>query len=88
MLFTFWRVRRAWLKNIVKKCSDMEVQREIFKRLGDVISNVWNRLDSAAAIEKFMQDFIAQTAFMQYFKVFWLPKIGLTHFSFQSCLCS
>ncbi|XP_057515896.1 uncharacterized protein LOC130797335 [Amaranthus tricolor] len=77
VLFTFWRVRRAWLKNIVKKCSDMEVQREIFKRLGDVISNVWNRLDSAAAIEKFMQDFIAQTAFMQYFKVFWLPKIEM-----------
>lgn len=76
VLFSLWRVRRAWLRNIVKKCSELEVQRKIFKHLGDVVSSIWKGLDSAVAIEKFMQDFSDQTAFMQYFKDCWLPKIG------------
>ncbi|KMT13779.1 hypothetical protein BVRB_4g081540 [Beta vulgaris subsp. vulgaris] len=77
VLFSLWRVRRAWLRNIVKKCSELEVQRKIFKHLGDVVSSIWKGLDSAVAIEKFMQDFSDQTAFMQYFKDCWLPKIEM-----------
>lgn len=77
VLFSIWRVRRAWLRNIVKKCSDMKVRREIFKRLGDIVSSIWKGLDTSVAIEKFMQDFIDQTAFMYYFKDCWLPKIEM-----------
>ncbi|XP_074269347.1 uncharacterized protein LOC141592534 isoform X1 [Silene latifolia] len=77
VLFSLWRVRRAWLKNIVKKCTEMEVRREMFKRLGDIISSIWNGVDSVAAIETFMQDFSDQTSFMQYFKDYWFPKIEM-----------
>ncbi|XP_021772954.1 uncharacterized protein LOC110736925 [Chenopodium quinoa] len=77
VLFSPWRVRRAWLRNIVKKCSGTEVRREIFKRLGDIVSSIWKGLDSAVAIEKFIQDFTNQNAFMLYFKDFWLPKLEM-----------
>lgn len=80
MLFSLWRVRRAWLRNIVKKCDDMKVRREIFKSLGDIVNSIWKGSDSAVSIEKFMQDFSDQIAFMQYFKDCWLPKIGLIRF--------
>ncbi|KAL9242153.1 hypothetical protein vseg_016181 [Gypsophila vaccaria] len=77
VLFSLWRVRRAWLKNIVKKCTEVEVQREIFKRLGDIICGIWNGIDSETAIERFSQDFNDQTSFLQYFKDCWLPKIEM-----------
>ncbi|KAK9705525.1 hypothetical protein RND81_07G063700 [Saponaria officinalis] len=77
VLFSLWRVRRAWLKNIVKKCPEMEVRREIFKRLGEIICGIWNGVDSNAAIEKFLQDFNDQTSFIQYIKDCWLPKIEM-----------
>ncbi|GAB4833589.1 hypothetical protein Ancab_031832 [Ancistrocladus abbreviatus] len=77
VLFSLWRVRRSWLRNLVKKCNSIEIQREIFKRLGKLVYSIWGGLDSAAVIEELMQDFIDQTAFMQYFKDCWLPKIEM-----------
>uniref|UniRef100_A0A7C9AJD9 SWIM-type domain-containing protein n=2 Tax=Opuntia streptacantha TaxID=393608 RepID=A0A7C9AJD9_OPUST len=77
VLFSLWRVRRSWLKNVVKKCSGIEIQREIFIRLGGIVQSIWNGLDSAAAVEDFIKDFADQTAFMQFFKDFWLPKIEM-----------
>lgn len=55
----------------------MKVRREIFKSLGDIINSIWKGSDSAVSIEKFMQDFGDQIAFMQYFKDCWLPKIEM-----------
>ncbi|GAB2258211.1 hypothetical protein Droror1_Dr00014371 [Drosera rotundifolia] len=77
VLFSLWRVRRSWLKNVVRKCANREVQREIFKRLGKVVHSIWDGVDSATATEEFMQDFVDQTAFMHYFKDCWLPKIEM-----------
>lgn len=77
VIFSLWRVRRSWLKNVVKKCSGTEIQRDIFIRLGDIVQSIWNGVDSAAAIEDFIKVFADQTAFMQYFKDFWLPKIDM-----------
>ncbi|KAK7342974.1 hypothetical protein VNO80_25933 [Phaseolus coccineus] len=77
VLFSLWRVRRSWLRNIVKKCSNIEVQREIFKRLGTIVYSIWGGINTAHALEQFMLDFVDQTAFMEYFKASWLPKLEM-----------
>lgn len=75
-MFSLWRVRRSWLRNIVKKCGNIEVQREMFKRLGKIVYGIWGGLDTWAALEELTHDFVDQTAFIQYFKASWVPKIG------------
>ncbi|BAT89615.1 hypothetical protein LR48_Vigan08g046900 [Vigna angularis] len=77
VLFSLWRVRRSWLRNIVKKCSTIEVQREIFKRLGTIVYSIWGGINTASALEQFMLDYVDQTAFMEYFKSSWLPKLEM-----------
>ncbi|XP_011621857.1 uncharacterized protein LOC18430096 isoform X2 [Amborella trichopoda] len=77
VLFCAWRVRRAWHRNIIKKCCNIEVQREMFKRLGQIMYSVWSGADSVDAMEEFVQDFVDQTAFMKYFKACWVPKIEM-----------
>lgn len=76
VLFSLWRVRRSWLRNIIKKCNSIEVKREMLKALGKIVYSIWDGVETAFAVEEFMQDFIDQTAFMQYFKDTWVPKIG------------
>ncbi|XP_022737977.1 uncharacterized protein LOC111290777 isoform X2 [Durio zibethinus] len=77
ILFALWRVRRSWLRNLVKKCSNIEVQREIFKRLGEVAYGIWGGVNISVALEELIQDFVDQTAFMDYFKSSWVPKIEM-----------
>lgn len=77
VLFSLWRVRRSWLRHIVKKCTNIEVQREMFKRLGQIVYGIWGGLDLAVSLEEFLLDFVDQTSFMQYFKDSWLPKIEM-----------
>ncbi|XP_070027863.1 uncharacterized protein [Nicotiana sylvestris] len=76
VLFSLWRIRRSWLRNIIKKCSNVEVQREIFKRLGETVYSIWDGSDPFVALEELSQDFVDQTAFLQYFKATWVPKFG------------
>lgn len=75
-LFSVWRVRRSWLRHIVKKCRNIEVQREIFKRLGEIVYSIWGGVNPFHVLEKFCQDFVDHTDFMQYFTATWVPKIG------------
>ncbi|XP_057491214.1 LOW QUALITY PROTEIN: uncharacterized protein LOC130776962 [Actinidia eriantha] len=77
VLFSLWRVRRSWLRNIVKKCNNIEVQREIFKRLGKIVYSIWDGADSLVALEELTQDFVDQTTFVQYFTASWVPKIEM-----------
>ncbi|KAJ0984171.1 hypothetical protein J5N97_002527 [Dioscorea zingiberensis] len=77
ILFSLWRVRRSWLRNVIKRCRNTQVQREIFKRLGGIIYTLWSRKDSKKALEEFIQDFIDQISFIQYFKSFWMPKLEM-----------
>ncbi|KAI9114404.1 hypothetical protein K1719_014632 [Acacia pycnantha] len=77
IIFSFWRVRRSWLRNIVKKCSNIEVQREIFKRLGTIAYSIWHGVDASVALEQFLLDFVDQKAFMEYFKASWVPKLEM-----------
>ncbi|RZB98322.1 hypothetical protein D0Y65_021336 [Glycine soja] len=68
---------RSWLRNIVKKCSNIEIQWEIFKRLGTIVYSIWGAINASLALEQFMLDFVDQTAFMEYFKVAWLPNLEM-----------
>lgn len=77
ILLCLWRVRRAWLKNITKTCSNMEVRREMFKRLGHIMYSTWTGVDSVDAVAEFIQDFVDQSAFLKYFKSRWVPKIEM-----------
>ncbi|KAG0480815.1 hypothetical protein HPP92_011673 [Vanilla planifolia] len=77
ILFSIWRVCRSWLRNIIKKCSNKEVQREIFKCLGKIIYSIWHGKDCMIVLEELLQDFVDQTLFMKYFKSCWVPKIEM-----------
>ncbi|AAB71951.1 Hypothetical Protein [Arabidopsis thaliana] len=70
-------VEKSWLRNVVKKCDSIEVQRDLFKCLGELVYSIWDGVDTTKALEKLTQDFVDQTAFMQYFTSTWLPKIGM-----------
>ncbi|CAN0858531.1 hypothetical protein LINGRAHAP2_LOCUS7302 [Linum grandiflorum] len=76
VLFSLWRVRRSWLRNIVRKCSGIEVQREVFKRLGRIVYSIWSGVDALTALGELTRDFSDQTSFIQYFEASWVPKIG------------
>lgn len=77
VLFSLWRIRRSWLRNVVKKCDTIEVQRELFKCLGEVVYSIWDGVDTSKVLERLTLDFSDQTAFMHYFTSTWLPKIGM-----------
>nr|CAD1823723.1 unnamed protein product [Ananas comosus var. bracteatus] len=77
ILFSLWRIRRSWLKNVIKRCTNNEIQREIFQRLGKIIYSFWSEVDAMGGVEELIQDFVDQTTFMQYFKAFWVPKIEM-----------
>lgn len=77
ILFSLWRVRRSWLKNVLKKCNNIMVQREIFKCLGNVMHSIWSNANPFDVLEEIFQDFVDQTAFMQYFKGCWVPKLEM-----------
>ncbi|KAH7860850.1 hypothetical protein Vadar_018777 [Vaccinium darrowii] len=77
VLFSLWSVCRSWLRNIVKRYSNIEVQREIFKRLGNIVHSIWGGVDYSVASEELNQDFVDQTSFVQYFNASWVPKLEM-----------
>ncbi|KAK8962780.1 hypothetical protein KSP40_PGU007671 [Platanthera guangdongensis] len=77
LLFSMWRIRRSWLRNVVSKCSNIEDQREIFNCLGKIIHGIWNGVDYMIALGELLNDFASQTAFIKYFKSCWVPKIEM-----------
>ncbi|KAM3274783.1 hypothetical protein ACQJBY_043655 [Aegilops geniculata] len=81
ILFSLWHIRRTWLKNIIKKCSNTEVQREIFTQLGKFMYSIWSEKNPMDILEQLFQDFVDQTTFIQYFKSFWVPKLDANNVS-------
>ncbi|PIN14206.1 hypothetical protein CDL12_13160 [Handroanthus impetiginosus] len=75
VLSSLWHVRRSWLKGLLKYCNNFDVQREIFKHLGRILYCTRNGSSTADAVEEFMQIYIDQSAFIDYFRREWLPKI-------------
>ena len=48
--------------------------------------SIWGGVDTLAALEELAQDFVDQTAFMEYFKASWVPKIGMISLSLSLSL--
>jgi hypothetical protein len=82
-----WHIRRAWIRSLLKKCCNFDVQREMFKHLGWILYCTRNGPHSVDAVEEFMQVFVDQCDFMDYFKIRWLPSIGICPFKLYFLLC-
>ncbi|KAG5538699.1 hypothetical protein RHGRI_019310 [Rhododendron griersonianum] len=76
ILISFWRVRHAWHKNLVKTCSDITLRAEISRRLGQAVHSVCRGHGAVDLFVDFMEDFIDESDFMDYFKAVWYPRIG------------
>ncbi|KAJ4707217.1 Zinc finger, SWIM-type [Melia azedarach] len=76
VLISIWRVRHAWHKNLVKRCSEIEMRAEIFRRLGMVVDDICKGNGNVVLFEDCMQDFMDGSDFMDYFKAVWYPRIG------------
>ncbi|XP_031372668.1 uncharacterized protein LOC116187844 isoform X1 [Punica granatum] len=76
VLSCIWRVRRSWIRSLLKKCYNFDVQREMFKYLGTILYCTRNLSTAMDAIQEFMEVFVDQHMFMDYFKSRWLPHIG------------
>lgn len=77
ILLCLWHVRRGWLKGLLKYCNNFDVQREMFKHLGRILYCTRNGSSTADAVEEFLQIYVDQSAFVEYFRNKWLPKIGM-----------
>ncbi|XP_047342558.1 uncharacterized protein LOC124946046 [Impatiens glandulifera] len=77
VLICLWHVRRACLKHILKSCSNVDLQREMFKHLGQVLYCTRNGENSFDSVEEFVHVFVDQSAFMDYFRTKWLNRIEL-----------
>ncbi|XP_016434839.2 uncharacterized protein LOC107761170 [Nicotiana tabacum] len=77
VLICFWRVRHAWHKNLIKKCSEMETCAAIAKRLGQAVHHICRGDGIAVLFEEFMEDFVDAADFLDYFKATWYPRLGL-----------
>ncbi|XP_077212190.1 uncharacterized protein LOC143847287 [Tasmannia lanceolata] len=75
VLLCLWHVRRAWIRNLLKKCCNFDVQREMFKHLGQIIYCTRNSPNVIDTVEEFMQIFVDQQAFVDYFNNSWLPRL-------------
>ncbi|KAL3502187.1 hypothetical protein ACH5RR_036636 [Cinchona calisaya] len=77
VLVCFWRVRHAWHKNLMKRCSAVEMRADIAKKLGQTVTNFCRGPGNANMFEDIMEDFRDAAEFADYFKSVWLPRIGL-----------
>lgn len=76
VLITLWRVRHAWHKNLMNKCSDFEKRSMLAKRLGEVISSICGGNGDMELFQAFLEDFVDCSGFLDYFKAIWFPRLG------------
>ncbi|PON58491.1 Zinc finger, SWIM-type [Trema orientale] len=76
VLISFWRVRHAWHKNLMQKCKENEIRLEISRRLGGIVDIICQGQGTMGLFEDFMEDFVDEADFMDYFKAAWYPRIG------------
>ncbi|XP_004513230.1 uncharacterized protein [Cicer arietinum] len=75
ILISFWRVRHLWHKNIIKHM-EAGMQIKISKRLGWIMDNIFRHQGTVSLFEDFVEDFIDESNFMDYFKATWYPRMG------------
>jgi len=76
VLISFWRVRHAWHKNLIKRCMETEMRVQISRRLGQTVDDICKGLGTVRLFEVLMEDFVDGSSFMDYFKATWYPRIG------------
>lgn len=76
VLFSFWRIRHAWHKNIIKKCPDTETRVEISRHLGQAVDKICRKQGTATLFEGLMEHFVNSPEFIEYFRAVWSPRIG------------
>lgn len=76
VLISFWRIRHAWHKNLMEKCSQTEMRVEMSRRLGEAVSNISRGNGDMDLFETFMEDYVDCSDFLDYFKAIWFPRIG------------
>ncbi|GAB2232305.1 hypothetical protein Droror1_Dr00011337 [Drosera rotundifolia] len=84
VLISSWRIRHAWHKNLVKRCSNSDTQLQICKRLGQAVTEVCKGHGAIDLFQDFMDDFIDSADFLEYFKAIWYPRIGCWITALQS----
>ncbi|KAL6514281.1 hypothetical protein OROHE_019268 [Orobanche hederae] len=77
VLICFWRVRHAWHKNLMKRCSDIEMRVEIAKKLYEAVQRTCKGAGTANAFENIMVESVKAAEFVDYFKATWYPRIGI-----------
>uniref|UniRef100_A0A7N0VJI9 SWIM-type domain-containing protein n=1 Tax=Kalanchoe fedtschenkoi TaxID=63787 RepID=A0A7N0VJI9_KALFE len=77
VLLNLWHVRRSWIKGLMKRCLNFDVQREMFKQLGRILYCTKTGSGVRDAVEEFMQIFVDHCSFMDYFKSHCLAKLDL-----------
>ncbi|CAJ2644362.1 unnamed protein product [Trifolium pratense] len=75
VLISFWRVRHSWHKNITK-CLETGIQIKISRRLGWIMDKISRSQGTMSLFEDFVEDFIDESNFMDYFKATWYPRMG------------
>ncbi|KAI5022467.1 hypothetical protein ZWY2020_059197 [Hordeum vulgare] len=76
VLISLWRVRHAWHKKLMNKCSDFERRSMMSKRLGEAISSICRGNGDIELFQAFLEDFIDCSGFVDYFKALWFPRLG------------
>ncbi|XP_072955921.1 uncharacterized protein [Typha angustifolia] len=76
ILISFWRVRHAWHKSLLKKCSETDVRVAMARQLGLAVSNICRGSGDLELFEAFLEDFVDCSDFLDYFKAVWFPRIG------------
>ncbi|KAL9228833.1 hypothetical protein vseg_004371 [Gypsophila vaccaria] len=71
-----WRIRHAWHKNLMKRCSQKDTRLQISKRLGQILSDVCSGRGNLTLLDEFMKDFAENAEFVDYLKAVWYPRIG------------
>lgn len=77
VLLSFWRVRHAWHKNILKKCSENEKRAEILRQLEKTVDGVRQGDENVDSFEQMIKDQADDPEFVDYFKATWCPRLGL-----------
>ncbi|KAJ4749261.1 zinc ion binding protein [Rhynchospora pubera] len=74
---SFWRLRRAWHKNLLMKCCDMETCAMMSKQLGEALHSICDGTGDVGLFEAFLERFVGCAEFSDYFKATWFPRLGV-----------
>ncbi|XP_020101546.1 uncharacterized protein LOC109719351 isoform X2 [Ananas comosus] len=76
ILISFWRVRHLWHKNLIEKCSELDVCAAMARQLGGAVSNICRGSGNLDSFKSFLEEFVDWPDFLDYFTAVWIPRIG------------